>query len=312
MDAFVAKFLALDRVPKLLPHDIVGTVDLQLELLRKTLGRETVKLYPLPSRHVVNLLEAILRSCEKTEVAEEVYERLATYLHQSPSEAPEFGLFTIGDHDIVFQVHGDSSAFVQNGSTGFITWEAGKCLSWFVGTQLSGTRGKRILELGCGTGVTGMVIAATVKDAKYTLTDYHEATLDQARDNWALNQLTAQAFFKSLDILDATCNVDTDLIIGADILYSEELCRGLVSLLNRTDIKFEAALIMTTIRTESTYAVFLDALKECRNLSFESVMRKSMSQWIAATEPGSDWRFFLDSATMLFDPEIELVRIVKK
>lgn len=312
MDAFVAKFLALDRVPKLLPRDIVGTVDLQLELLRKTLSRATVKLYPLPTCHVVNLLEAIVRSCEKTEVAEEVYERLATNLQHSPSEAPEFGLFTIGDHDIVFQVHGDSSAFVQNGSTGFISWEAGKCLSWFAGTLLTGSSGMRILELGCGTGVTGMVVAARVEDAKYTFTDYHEATLKQARDNWALNHFTAQASFEHLDILDATCIVETDFIFGADILYSEELCKGLVSFLDRTDIKFEAAFIMTTIRTESTYAVFLDALKESSNLSFESVTRRSMSQWIAATGPGSDWRYFLDSATMLFDPEIELVRIVKK
>jgi len=168
------------------------------------------------------------------------------------------------------------------------------------------------MEIGCGTGVTG-TIASKILKCKYIFTDYHISTLEQARENARLNDISEEASeYMRLDILADTSPPNVDSIVGADILYDEDLCKGLVSFLsNRCQNGFKQAFIMSTIRTGSTYSKFKDTLEKCMGLKWSVVCRKPMSGWIAAAHEtsGKDWGNFLDSATRFFDVDIELVRI---
>ena len=310
MENFAVKFLALDRVPKILPLDLVETEQRQADLLNRTILRAGVREHPLPRRHIQSLLEAIVRTCElmHLEVHEQVYESLAAALNDR-AVRHEHGHYVIGGREVHFKVFGDSSALVQNGSTGFLTWEAGKCLAWYLACV---RKPSRVLELGCGTGVTG-IIAAMFGVAKYVFTDYHGTTLENARANWELNKaaITTSSEFKQLDFLAEDPCVDAGVIVGADVLYDDTLCRGLVRFLEAPGCKYEEALIMSTIRTESTYKVFKDSLRESSVLESECVFKLQFSAWCGLPDD-SNWRHFLSSATSPFDPVIELIRIRRK
>lgn len=310
MENFAVRFLALDRVPKFIPACFIDSEEKQLELLTCTLLKLSVVEFPLPRAQVQALLEAIVRTCEDSRVPvhEQVYELLAHTLNDN-AEREVFGHYVIGSKEVKFRVFGDSSALVQNGSTGFMTWEAGKCLAWYLSCV---DRPAEILELGCGTGVTGVVTAMHV-NGEYTFTDYHESTLENARANWATNKLTtrASAKFEQLDFLALDQNVDAPVIVGADILYDLTLSRGLVAFLENPGVRFREALIMSTIRTEVTYEAFKQALEQSSVLTWESVYRLPFSDWCdLPQEP--EWKQFLASATLLFDPEIELIRVKRK
>ena len=313
MELFSVRFLALDRVPRLLPTEWVSTEKLQERLVELTLASIPPN-FPLPRVQVRNLLEAITRTCESSNlvVIEDVYERLVELDVNRDYPDEVFGHYRIGDRNFVFRVHGDPHALVQDGSTGFITWEAGKCLSWYLAC-VHNIRDKRIMEIGCGTGITGIVTSAFQPINEYMFTDYHGSTLKNASQNCAVNKHLGNcsdvAKFRQIDMLKNQDLVETDIIVGSDILYDESLARGLVRFLEQQEVVFKEALIVSTIRTEATYEVFLDSLRTSTKLKFESIRKQPFSEWAQLPEENA-WKFYLDSATRLFDPVINLVRIV--
>lgn len=314
MDGFVVKYLALDRVPKLLPIDLVATVEAQDRLIHSTIQRDIVNKYPLPPDHVQRLLDSIVRTCEseRIEVSEVVYELLSAQLRPKPMSNEWYGFFAFGVKTIVFNSPSDPTALVQNGSTGFLTWEAGKCLSWYMCRRFIAA-GRTIVEIGCGTGVTGISISLFAQPKEYICTDYHEKTLEHAKRNFELNSVPCSVKFKRVDLFQApeSDTVTGDIIIAADILYDMDLCRGLVGFLSSPKVKFHQALIMTTVRNDSTYKVFIDELDESLSLKWRVLKSQTMSGWISEAEDERDWMNFLSSSTLLFDPIIELVEIVK-
>ena len=322
MELFVTRYFALDTVPRYI-EDIpwIDTCEKQEFLIAQTVLDISHSRYPLPPHHVRALLETIVRTCElhKLEVAEIVYEELSKSLMHVPLLAESFGSYKVDNNRVFFETDAcASSAFVKDGSTGFCTWEAGKCLAWFLCEQFK-YNNEAILELGCGTGVTGIVVSKVLglDKGQYTFTDYHESTLDQAKRNCEMNGVVGQ--FKSIDILDHRPDdaIESDIIVGADILYDTDLCRGLVKWLSSQDAcrSFKEAFIMSTIRTDSTYESFKKALDDNKDkLSWNVVHSMRMSEWIAGAQSGElgrGWSLFLDSNKRLFDPQIELVRIVK-
>lgn len=321
MELFIARFFALDTVPRYIENiSWIDTIDKQQYLVERTVLEKSCSDHPFPPKHAQSLLEAVVRTCEseRIPVAEIVYEQLAKSLTSSFIPDHCFGQYHVDDVCVIFETDATSaSAFVREGSTGFCTWEAGKCLSWFLCENYR-YNNESILELGCGTGVTGIVVAKYLglDDGTYTFSDYHESTLDQARRNCKINNVHGQ--FKRIDILDNQREnlITTDVVVGADILYDEELCSGLVEWLSNSEIsQFKEALIMSTIRTDSTYESFKQALGEHKdNVEFTVIHRMTMSEWIEAARQssrGEHWARFLDSNKRLFDPIIELVRIVK-
>ena len=304
LPTLATRVLALDRVPK----QLVLSVSEQEELIGSVFSRIDPP-FTLPRYQRLELLEAIERSNPK--VAERVYEHLAELLNEKEDLESSncVGMFTIPAAVCLFHVPSSPGSFVQAGSTGFVTWEAAKCLAWYLweGNFLW----EDILELGCGSGVTGILGVLSGRVSRYVFSDYHESTLAQARENCVLNEIDmTKVEFRLLNFLHpCTKPVSYSTIVAADILYDESLCEGLVRYL--AAVEFGQALIVSTIRTEETYALFIKALSQSSGqLQFRVLKSAKMSQWIDTA--GGQWQSFLNSSTPLFDPIVELVQITKR
>ena len=89
--------------------------------------------------------------------------------------------------------------------------------------------GKRILEVGCGIGLSSILL--NKRNADITATDYHPKVEHFLNRNAKLNNGKAIAF-ERVDWADENCDLGLfDLIIGSDILYEPnhaELLAGLI------------------------------------------------------------------------------------
>lgn len=101
---------------------------------------------------------------------------------------------------------------------GLMLWPASIALAHEIASHAGALRGARMLELGAGTGVPGIVAAAF--GARVTQTDKHEAALHLCRANGERNCVEGIEYRVDdwAHWHDAT---RYDWIIGADILYAE-------------------------------------------------------------------------------------------
>lgn len=174
------------------------------------------------------------------------------------------------------------SLISAGGITGFRTWEAALHLSQFLCVNRRLIAGKRVLELGAGTGYISVLCAKHLGAAHVTASDGAEEVVDTLADNFALNGLECD--FSSSH---STCisrkllkwghamvgteepewngGQKIDLIIGADITYDRKANPSLVSTLQELqEIYPEAEIIISiTQRNVETFSVFQDACARC-------------------------------------------------
>ena len=82
------------------------------------------------------------------------------------------------------------------------------------------TKGKRILEVGCGIGLTSLMLNHQNEDI--TATDYHPEVQKMLEDNSVLNNDTKIPFVR-MGWADETDTLGKfDLIIGSDLLYERD------------------------------------------------------------------------------------------
>lgn len=82
------------------------------------------------------------------------------------------------------------------------------------------TEGKRILEIGCGIGLSSLLLNAQKMDI--TATDYHPEVEGFLNNNTALNN-HREIDFERIDWADDNSQMGKfDLIIGSDLLYEDE------------------------------------------------------------------------------------------
>ncbi|CUT01673.1 class I SAM-dependent methyltransferase [Candidatus Chrysopegis kryptomonas] len=90
--------------------------------------------------------------------------------------------------------------------------------------------GKKVLELGCGLGLT--TVALGLKNAIVTATDYEMMALQYARRNYIKNVGNEEsAKFVYLDWRHPVLSEKFDFVIGADIIYERELFQDIVNVL---------------------------------------------------------------------------------
>ncbi|HEY0195256.1 MAG TPA: methyltransferase domain-containing protein [Kofleriaceae bacterium] len=101
---------------------------------------------------------------------------------------------------------------------GIMLWPAAIALAHELGTRA--LAGARVLELGAGTGLPGIVAAA--RGARVVQTDRQSAAMHVARQNAARNGVTT-IDHRAADWTAWTDPERYDLIIGSDILYAGDL-----------------------------------------------------------------------------------------
>lgn len=105
-------------------------------------------------------------------------------------------------------------------------WPAGICLAEWLMQYPHTLRGLRVVELGCGVGVTAVFALKVCAPARMVLTDYSAAGLDFARENLALNGLAEDASTLVLQRVDWTqfSLEDAKLLGPVDVVIMADWC----------------------------------------------------------------------------------------
>ncbi|HYW06215.1 MAG TPA: methyltransferase domain-containing protein [Longimicrobium sp.] len=103
---------------------------------------------------------------------------------------------------------------------GIVLWPAAIALAHEVAARGDALAGKRVLELGAGTGLPGIVAASL--GARVVQTDRQELAMDVCRRNAERNGVTAIEH-RLADWTEWDDAEHYDLIIGSDILYGDAM-----------------------------------------------------------------------------------------
>ncbi|KAN0004124.1 hypothetical protein ACTFIZ_010298 [Dictyostelium cf. discoideum] len=192
---------------------------------------------------------------------------------------------------------------------GMTTWGAAYQLSDFILSNQNLFINKNILELGSGTGLVGIILDFIKPLKKVILTDYSPKVLKNLKINMELNNLEIQDLInddddddddddneknnnvndnivnqvrvldweiEDLNILNNYSGLnDSNIILGADIVYEPSLCKYLVSilyfLLERNENS--VAYISSTIRNQTTFSIFQKELNH-KNLTVVDITKQ--------------------------------------
>jgi predicted nicotinamide N-methyase len=127
-----------------------------------------------------------------------------------------------------FRVGSDTSnhhlkirVFPQHNDVALKVWEAGACLAEYLMAYPDMVANKRVIELGAGVGLTGLVMAACCQPISVYMTDYSATCLENMNHNIAINQKWIQhcrgALGNHEDVVTWVSNRDDFVFI---VLYS--------------------------------------------------------------------------------------------
>jgi SAM-dependent methyltransferase len=189
-----------------------------------------------PSRWLKYFLKCVHDKIEKSN--EEVHDSIAEMIVQS-SQLSEDDAGTV-----IFPLPNDQKAYIHakkiHNQVGMRLWTAGIFLSDFM-LQLPFCHERYVLELGAGTGCTGILLALSTKLKKIIMTDFHPEVIDNLRHNIDFNShLSAAlmscetldwAYFTQDDISNLLDELPHPVILAADCIYSIDLGVSLVNIL---------------------------------------------------------------------------------
>jgi predicted nicotinamide N-methyase len=127
-------------------------------------------------------------------------------------------------HTGVVLTHDDEQQFLRELRDrlpyGVALWPAAIALAHDVAARAEAFRGKRVLELGAGTGLPGIVAASL--GAQVVQTDRHEMPMSVCRRNGQLNGARSIEY-RLADWTEWNDAGRYDFILGSDILYGETM-----------------------------------------------------------------------------------------
>ncbi len=169
---------------------------------------------------------------------------LVAFMSETLSEAPPLLLLTGKQFPLDLSggeltIHGQpvliNEAHNTGLGTGTVVWDGSVLLAKYLEARYSTMAGMRVIEVGCGPGVAG--IAAAVLGAEVTLTDL-EYALPNLKASVALNAhlYKSEVRVGELDWFHPAKStlpglLTSTLIIGADVVWVEELIPALASTL---------------------------------------------------------------------------------
>nr|XP_012303677.1 protein-lysine N-methyltransferase EEF2KMT isoform X5 [Aotus nancymaae] len=202
------------------PEESAGTELLLRSFERRFLAARALRSFPWQS------LEAKLRDSSDSELLRDILQK------------PSGGSVTLSE----------STAIISHGTTGLVTWDAALYLAeWAIENPAAFTH-RTVLELGSGTGLTGLAICKMCHPQAYIFSDCHSRVLEQLRGNVLLNGLsletdvTANSDSPRVTVAQLDWDVTTvpqlsafqpDVVIAADVLYCPEAIVSLVGVLQR-------------------------------------------------------------------------------
>jgi len=188
----------------------------------------------------------------------------------------------------------ESRTTIESGTTGLRTWLASQVLAQYLILYPDLVNNKRILELGSGAGLLGIIVA-TLQQLHHAqneviptpvpiwLTDVNDAVLSRCRDNVQLPCNSSSSHlginYCLLDWSDALetpealplrsvlhDEIKPDLVLGADLVFDPDLIPALVGTLRIAMQHGAEALIALTVRNEDTFSKFIHAAEQSLSL----------------------------------------------
>ena len=98
-------------------------------------------------------------------------------------------------------------------------WFSSIALGEYLAEQKIVEPGMKVIELGCGLGLSGIVASKMGGDV--TFTDYDPNALIFAKKSWELND-ASPAKFEIMDWNDPNPDFKADLVLGADVAYGPD------------------------------------------------------------------------------------------
>jgi hypothetical protein len=159
--------------------------------------------------------------------------RVETYQEQLLSiKGKAFDLrngFSIGDNCLHIEEHRCNGCDGEDGATGLNMWDAAIVLAKYIEINSGIVQGKRILELGAGTGLVG--ISAHLMGAQYSLLTDLEYALPNLKQNVEHNSADNSTITVSMLDWFEQATYPTgrwDVVLGADVVWLEHLVAPLV------------------------------------------------------------------------------------
>ncbi|KAF2742880.1 hypothetical protein M011DRAFT_255117 [Sporormia fimetaria CBS 119925] len=269
-------------------------------------------------KQLVGKLEAAITDPEEDEISDDLMSTFSELVTASlPSESTSAQQKAYVTYSYPLQGHdGDStqtgsvtllearSVISGAGTTGLRTWEAALLMGSFLvsGKGRNLLRGRRVLELGAGTGMLSILCAKYLEMSGILATDGDEAVVDAIKTNFFLNGLTGEsksgpivrtaALKWGRHLTQHTFAEDhgielPDVILGADVTYDRSVIPALVATMRQF---FEASpaiqvLISATIRNTDTFEAFLNA---CRRNQFDM----ELLDFALVPEPAQEGPFY--------------------
>ena len=176
-----------------------------------------------------------------------------------------------------------SEVLISEGTTGYSLWEASVALLALLSSsnhQLHDAFfGKRVLELGSGTGLGGLAIAALANPCRVLLTDVAQVHDTFTRPNLLLNRLLAanadSAVLHWNDLITDPYeySIYFDTLVGCDIVYDPEICSLLISAFkafcHAKNSTIDTIFLICTIRNPETFDTFVSQLQELDGFKVE-------------------------------------------
>ncbi|KAK8226705.1 putative methyltransferase-domain-containing protein [Phyllosticta capitalensis] len=260
--------------------------DVQEWLFEHMFDQDSIQYLP-PARYQARVLknltsriEAAIEDPEEDEISDNLMSTMSLLLSSNlPSEAASaqaksYVTYDFG-HERTVTLLESRSIISSSGTTGLRTWEAALHLGAYLATDAGSqwVRGKKILELGAGTGLLSILCAKHVDASKATITDGDEGVVDSIKTNVFLNGLDTAADTESIVLRwGRSCALrdslfyeegqqnqnDVDVVLGADVTYDKTVIPALVATLADLLQRQPSLniLIAATIRNEETFEAF--------------------------------------------------------
>ncbi|XP_022164897.1 protein-lysine N-methyltransferase EEF2KMT isoform X2 [Myzus persicae] len=266
----------------------------EVNFILMILSHPMLQKYPLKTLYISRFLKAIISQMENSgdELCDELYLKYVQLIQNESNEGPFYKHYILDNNisnkltESVITIQ-ESTSIVSQGTTGLCTWQAGIALSCWCLKNQDILKGKFILELGCGTGLSGISACINCSPSEYWFTDCHSAVLNTLQHNIQINA-THHKFNCKFDVVKLSWNdiedlkmfeeKKPDLVLAADVIFDDTMFEPLCSSLryfttnNTTEI-----ILFCTLRNSETYIKFLATLKKYDLQFTQSVLPENYS-----------------------------------
>ncbi|KAM0256607.1 hypothetical protein ACHAQJ_004894 [Trichoderma viride] len=302
VDRFCHQYLQLEQTLKYPEPQHLRRSDVQEAIYQRLFADDSLPAGPPPLRYQVRVLkelvsciEASIEDWDEHGVSDGLMSSLSVLLSTpAPDEADAvqqkchvvYHLASLPGHEANITLFENRSLISAAGTTGLRTWEAALHLGQLLCQDPSIVSGKRILELGTGTGYLSILCVKYLQSTHVIASDGSDDVINNLPENFFLNQLEGSNAIIPMDLKWGYELVGTeeerwnggrplDVVLGADITYDASIIPALVGTLLELFGLYPhvEVIIAATQRNLKTFQVFLEKCEDERlkveDVSFE-------------------------------------------